>query len=578
MPAACRSLILRTISMNTLFQSAYAGFSAAKLKGAQTVWINRDYTQSPEPADCPWQAFANRFAYLIPGGMLFDTLRFDESDRITLLAERYGGSGIADNGGGVRCGTLGAYQIKGLGQNLLVGSGADVAHSYGGLRAAAAVHEAVYSELLNHILPYGAARAWGIILTGPEAAFGAAPAREWGGLLVRDNVIRPANFLRAPDYVATRPDALTMISDVGRVRRLNRELKNSLDARGGVGRFLINFLAKCASQFAFARVARLMHGGVSPSNLSLDGRWLDLTNTVFLRSDQNNSGASTVTFYEEVETPVWVIAEFASTYAKYNDCELQVEPLVEFYHARVRSEIDERMLYLFGLDGAGPFAAEHGTRLALLRAAGWSLLSSGTQVYKGWPTALPADDPMTILVEGLYLSLVDPARGMQKISAALPDFQDTHALPEAFRALTAACVPPYSRAGAAIIAMKRARLPEFYFKYRMAEHVGAVIDSADVKMVRATVAQIQSVAGWVFDGWGDGNLMICAGIGPVLSLDSAGRYVLFVGGARRSFSCAREVRAALEDVPSGTWTVAHYDFLPWLERTLALVETLEEGA
>ncbi|MBP1204561.1 hypothetical protein JOD97_002603 [Duganella sp. 1411] len=564
--------------MSNLFQSAYASFSAAKLKDAQAVWINHAYIHQPEPGACPWQAFAARFAYMIPDGVSFDTLQFDQADRITLLAERYGGRGIADNGGGVRCGILGEFQIKGLGQNLLVGSGTDVAHSYGGLRAAAAVHEAVYSELLNRILPYGTARAWGIILTGPEAAYGAAPAREWGALLVRDNVIRPATFLRAPDYIASRPDALCMLSDVGRVRRLNRELKTNLDAIGGVGRFLLGFLAKCASQFAFARLARLMHGGVSPSNLSLDGRWLDMTSTVFLRSDQNNSGTTPVTFYEEIDTPVPVVVELASTYAKYNGCELQVAPLVEFYRARVRAEIDERMLYLFGLDVAGPFAAEHGADLALLRAAGWNLLSSAPPVRKDWPAALPDDDPLTLLVEGLFLSLVDRVRGMAKIGAALPLFDRSYALPDAFRALMEAGVASCAPTGMAIVAMKRARLPEFYFRYRMGDHVRAVIAGGDVAAVRVMLDRIHTVAGWAFDGWLDGRLTVCRGVDAELSLVTGGAYALAVGGAQRRFCRARDVRAALADGPPGAWTVEHHDFLPWIERTLELVQTLEEGA
>jgi hypothetical protein len=564
--------------MSTLFQSAYADFPTVKLKHAQTVWINQEYAPPSAAGTCRWQAFADRFAYMIPGGVVFETLEFDATDCITLQAERYGGSGIGDNGGGVRCGTLGAFQIKGLGQNLLVGSATDVAHSYGGLRAAAAVHEAVYSELLARILPYGAARAWGVILTGPEAAYGAGPAREWGALLVRDNVIRPANFLRAPDYVVSRPEARRMLSDVGRVRRLNRELKAYLDRSGGVGRFLINFLAKCASQFAFARVARLMHGGISPSNLSLDGRWLDLTNTVFLRSDQNNSGASSVTFYEELDTPVRVVAEFASTYAKYNCCELQVAPLVEFYRARVHTEVDERILYLFGLDGAGPFAMGCGAGLAILRTATWHLLSSAAPVYKAWPAMLPDDDPLIELVEGLFLSLVAPAAGKEKIGVALPNFDQSDALPGAFKMLMAACTSAHARTGALIVAMKRACLPEFYFKYRMAEHVRTVIDGADLAAIRSMMTEVQSVAKWAFDGWVDGRLTVCRGTGIALTLDGATEYVLTAGGAQRRFRRVRELRAALADVQPGSWRVAHYDFLPWLERTLTLAQALEECA
>lgn len=101
----------------------HPGFLATRMLDGKVVWINPEWASDESlPADADvFEVFRSRFACMIPNSELFSSLRFDQSAPVELLAERYGGCGIGYNGGGVRCGNLGKYQIKGIGKNLLAG-------------------------------------------------------------------------------------------------------------------------------------------------------------------------------------------------------------------------------------------------------------------------------------------------------------------------------------------------------------------------------------------------------------------------------------------------------------------------
>jgi hypothetical protein len=126
------------------------------------LWV-RDGFYAAEVAD-PRSRFSAQFAYLIRDSETFHGLDFTSEQRLQ-IAERYGGEGTGDNGGGARCGNLGGYQVKGIGANPLVGSGRNHWYSYGGLNAQDAIYETIMSEVLGRVLPHGAATIFGVILT-----------------------------------------------------------------------------------------------------------------------------------------------------------------------------------------------------------------------------------------------------------------------------------------------------------------------------------------------------------------------------------------------------------------------------
>lgn len=296
-------------------------FSVHKLISGETAWINPDAAYQAGANDKA--AFFSRFAYAIADTRWIEALRFDRHERRMFRAERYGGAGIGDNGGGVRVGNDGQFQVKGIGRNELCGSGADTFHSYGALNAPEAIYEAIYSAILNKLMPVGAIGVHGVMATGVQAAYyrfndwAAGDYQQgWGALLVRERCQRPSHYIRAGLFKPAESGSGVMASDVARTRATNRQLFRQCGDANQAIRYFGKFLQNCANQFAFARVARIVHGTLSPSNIAVDGRWVDLACTSFVQGGENSGYL--VPFYREPEAVVHVFKEWFEGFAKYN--------------------------------------------------------------------------------------------------------------------------------------------------------------------------------------------------------------------------------------------------------------------
>lgn len=478
-------------------------FTALKLVSGKTAWISPDFTFPPNAegsAGTAEDAFFETYGYMIEGGQLFENLVFDRSRTADFKAERYGGRGIGDNGGGVRCGILGGYQVKGLGKNVLVGAGADVHHSYGGFKALYAVHEAIFSKVYRKIMPFGAADVYGVILTGPDAAYHSKLQRGWGALLVREDVLRPAGFMRAPHY---RQRVAGMTSDVARVRRANKELLKYCGGVGGYIQFLGRFLANCANQFAFGRIARIMHGSLTPSNLCMDGRWLDLTNSGFVGSAENNAGGNrqTSSFYEEMHFPLRVTAELMHTFAKYNGVFLNPAPLIEFYNKQLEMRLKSHLCYLFGWTYE-LYRVEWDADFSRLSRTIMHILSSGKVAYDRWPEHLGNDDPVLIFLERMYCARSDAEDPAGSVAAA-------HDADNAsFDVLIHSAYLARSRIGESfdsffiasfLLAFKRSAYSEFFFKTRLERQISPMlVDDLKAGDIRDFIDGCLDISDWVF--------------------------------------------------------------------------------
>lgn len=212
------------------------------------------------------------------------------SDTKIFLAERYGGPGIASNGGGARCGLAGSVQIKGVGRNALAGSRTPYWHSYGGETVAGGVRDAVWGEICHAILPFGAARVHGLIDTGTTvpryAAKTGASAGARRGLTVRQPALRPAHFMRALGFSRADEQRANLVADAERTRAAVHAIMpafRSIYGPARQGMSTANYINDCvtamftrfAYQMAAARAKRVVHATISPSNLCLDGRWID---------------------------------------------------------------------------------------------------------------------------------------------------------------------------------------------------------------------------------------------------------------------------------------------------------------
>lgn len=247
-------------------------FSALSLARPYVVYQNSSFR--PQVSKCE---LLDRYGYIIP------------DDRESLLgaaksfwAEGYGGAGISYNGGGGRCGYDGKFQVKGIGRNCLVGNHLDTAHSDGKLSLQSAVGEVIWSEIFNQVFPIGAVRCVGIILVDIEDCLSSSRA-----LLVRESVVRPAHFERAVYY---RPE-LQEWSDTERVRRAIARLEeflpmpNAVRCGTGANKAMLGIkelASRYGCQLATSRFKRIFHIP-TPSNVAIDGRFLDFGRVTVLR-------------------------------------------------------------------------------------------------------------------------------------------------------------------------------------------------------------------------------------------------------------------------------------------------------
>ena len=202
-------------------------------------------------------------------------------DRKVFFAERYGGEGISTKGGGGRCGFDGVFQLKGLGPNQLVGDRPrdtyGNSHANGLLSLDVAIYEAIWAEVINIALPYGAVRTVAVI--DLEYDFEEPDKKHARGLLVRLPAVRPAHFIRAVYFKEMKIGSLS--EDAKRVKKAVKKLvdflpKNNhkvefqdLNVRITLG--MVELVTRYAKQFAAARAKRIFHQSISASNITLEG-------------------------------------------------------------------------------------------------------------------------------------------------------------------------------------------------------------------------------------------------------------------------------------------------------------------
>lgn len=271
----------------------FVPFPAKQLTEAALI-LNRDsdYQQTSEIlAQYAWMNSSNNHDF-----------NFLADNTATFLAERYGGLGIGIHGGGARCGIAsnGRYLVKGIGCNPLLGRDAPLDYSHGGVSLPEAIKESIWGELLYHILPFRAARAPYVIATGTRCWW---VIHRWGedllrdrygddvylprGLIVREVAIRPAHFVRAMLFKPAPELAGEISSDVMRVHAnvnilhrvlplpVNIDTTDDFSPTELLRLGMSEMARRFAMQEAAAKVKRLIHGNISPSNICLDGRWLD---------------------------------------------------------------------------------------------------------------------------------------------------------------------------------------------------------------------------------------------------------------------------------------------------------------
>jgi len=203
-------------------------------------------------------------------------------------ADRYGGFGLGQAGGSGRCSVYGGLQTKGVGVTPLVTPVRNEWYTSGTLPVESAVLEALFAQVYQAALPFGAVPTLAVLLTQPPAS--GVATRTARALAIRPFVLRPAHFMRNLLHPSERlPQGLLapgLTRDAFRVQQALGQLANGLGAsldlspRGGseadvIDHGLRELARRMAWQFAAGFAKRLPHGTISPSNLALSSQYLD---------------------------------------------------------------------------------------------------------------------------------------------------------------------------------------------------------------------------------------------------------------------------------------------------------------
>jgi len=550
---------------------ALVHFNGYAMTRTETVWINRAISSN----EWTHASVKSRFSFGVPGGCFADSM-FDMNNVRCLSADRYGGPGIGTNGGSGRIGFIDGFQIKGIGRSPLVGQSKTEWHSYGGQSLIDAMLEAINSLVFGVVLPIGTIQCNAIIYTGSDTAYMPVGDRESvkgpGALLVRSSCARPANFLRAPEF-RLRKDALPVVlDDVARTMRVNQVLYQKFGSHGEVVKYIGNFLSKCANQFSFSLLFRISHGVLSPSNTSLDGKWVDLTNVGFVNSGINFlNDDPLVSFFDEINEIISIVDEFMYTYGKYNNFDLNIAPLINYYREEVAAYTTYHAPRLFGLE-AGVFSRCCSKDVCddLMSAVRGLLYERPNKVIASSVNFGDAD-PIAIFLASLFGSITN--RSSPVVGYAEPfyrlclDIFSTSSSGLSFKSFL-------SRA--AISSLKKAYFSSFFMRSRILKSLINVVEICDLSACADYIDSYEDIASWVFQSEAESRAVIFKSGGIEVAYDApSSDYLITVRKKIFRLSCVSDLRARLNATRGSCFVVDGYDFFEAVTKILDVLESLE---
>ena len=413
------------------------------------------------------------------------------------VIERYGGWGCGNHGGGARAANIGGYQYKGIGLTPVSGETENVNYAHGTLALVEAVYEAIYSEVLGKVMPVGVAKCHGVLYTGKDTSFSYACDyqkgldRTHGGILVREICERPGHYLRAWHFKVKEEFEELICDDVIRIRSVIAEFTNKFKNHNEFIAYMGKFLGACANQFGFARVAGLVHGGVTPSNLCVDGRWLDLSTTSFLDRGRNYL-ITHYPFYKEQEISLEILTEWVYTYCKYNGVDFDITTLVNYYQEQLQAYTQYHCGFALGLDRAAAASLESKPEYDQLSETLSQVLLPEGRVYQLEHLSFKEDDPLLCYLEANIAAIVDDLLSAQSKSPLLQVFKQLHRQDNSDYCLNAFIKRSF------IKAFKRSYLASFFYRNQLMGSIDSIINANNIEAFSGFINSHISAADWIF--------------------------------------------------------------------------------
>lgn len=561
------------VDIEKVLREDFAFFQVEKLFGGKVVWSDKKRVGQE---GC--SSILDRYGYLVPGSPCFSNVNLDPSQATLVGAEPYGGTGVGENGGGGRCANIGGMQVKGVGANPLVGDHDNTEHSYGGLDLRKAMVETVYSVVLNNLLPRRVVNIRALIFVGHDCAL-IGSRKAWGGLMVRDRCVRPGHFMRSP-YFKPRAEVKSSVKDdLVRVRALYKRLYREFEGNSSdFIRWLGGYLRDVASQFAFARVMRITHGTMTASNISWDGKWLDLPACSFLSGGVNYSIWSQ--FYEEHNMALSYAMEVLHNYSKYNRVPLNPSPLVSYFNEQFQEYGKYYVGYALGLklDYVLELPEESWKQVSetFLRVT-----HSGRKIEPRRPSYDPKD-PVIALTAAFFMAHSGSSAFAIYAKKAGIDESEAARFKGASIEVLSAYGDLISSDGAEkgsffmssfLTSVKRALLPEMWYLPNVEGQVTRICSQGSPDEIGPYIDKHQEVAEWVFEEPDDKVTLLKEGSKSVFYLMSKGKFGCFDGRESRYFSCYGQLYDhACHNIYAIEPVI--YDFLKFLERLGVMLRDL----
>lgn len=537
-------------------------------------------------------------AVVLEGATLFES-QSTATHHVVGSVERYGGAGIGQNGGGARCLNYEAqdpsaspnakrriFQAKGTGANIVVGQHDDNEHSYGGLDARKAIVETIYTNVLGRILPLGTVKIFGLLFTGHESAFN-GERNCWGVIMIRDHCLRPAHFLKARDFKPLASFESNYPGELARMRLLYKRLSRRSGGHHEFIKYLGRFLRNAANQFSFAKIARIMHGTLTASNLSMDGRWLDLPVASFLSGGVNYNFASSV-FYGECREPLAYALEMLHNYSKFNNIDLNPSALIRYYEAAFGSYFKSHLHFVLGVPIKGNGSSsilEHETLIYIA-----TLLSGVIHRDRKISMERPRrgdPDPVVAFIVGCFCSMRDMAAAERYFELAQVDLSEAKKIADNFSRLLDEYarlldMPEKSRSTGIdlnffFVALKRCLLTSAFYLPVVDDEVKNLCQNGSPADISAFIDGYSETSEWVFDGDVEHITLYKRGDFVISYSDEIGYHVCLDGEQlvfRDFFAFYNFVKC----IDKSKFVVNGYDYSFFFEQLNRLIPTYEVAA
>lgn len=503
-----------------LMESSLVTFTSEKLKSPETIWAKRR-TYSENSIAFTDQSILDRFSYVNPKSRCFIDISFNKHKTSDLQAEIYGGLGTGENGGGVRCGNIGDYQLKGIGINPLLGDHDNYNHYTGNYSLNEAACEVIKTQIFGHILPVGVVNAYGLIYTGISRYSGDSYGYRLPlALMVREKCLRPGHLLPQPFFKPLKRYRHLIRSDLARVRSVNREFFGRFKDNNELILFFGKFLAASANQLAFGKLFRIAHGAYSPSNVCMDGRWLDLTNMTMVPAGLNYAANyDTVEFMSEPHAPIETVQQVLYNLGKFNNTDFNIQPLVNYYYEQFDAYVGYYAPSVLGIPVDSLPQDRHLDAKRKLAQFLTNYINGDRQKEVGVPLNYRKHKEYVLAIERLFLSLLGKPKDSD--SRLLPDsiiascqslFDAAYqATPESGKSLKAFIKSSLVRS------LRKVYATPIFNASRIEGHINDMVDNREFERIGQCIDEFEQAAMWVFDK-GDSNSQVVLFDSPQISL------------------------------------------------------------